>query len=81
MFLTDHTGIAESVTASGVIAIEGNTGSGNDANGGQVQRRPRNYNVIKGALRPAYEPEESEEDEVVTYKKLARHAREVPAHH
>lgn len=68
---TDHTGIVESVTASGVIAIEGNTGSGNDANGGQVQRRPRSNNVIKGAIRPAYDLEESEEDEVVTYKKLA----------
>jgi len=67
---TDHTGILESVTASGVIAIEGNTGAGNDANGGQVQRRPRSNNLIKGAVRPAYEMEESEEVEVVTYEKL-----------
>lgn len=55
--ITDHTGIVESVTASGVIAIEDNTGSGNDANGGQVQERPCD-NVIKGAVRPAYEEEE-----------------------
>jgi len=55
---TDHTGIVESVTASGVIAIEGNTGAGNDANGGQVQRRTRSSSVIKGAVRPAYEEEE-----------------------
>ena len=67
---TDHTGIVESVTASGVIAIEGNTGSGNDANGGQVQRRTRSNSLIVGAVRPAYDPEESEEDEVVTYEKL-----------
>jgi len=67
---TDHTGLVESVTASGVIAIEGNTGTGNDANGGQVQRRPRPSEYIKGAVRPAYDPEESEEDEVVTYEKL-----------
>ena len=66
---TDHTGIVESVTASGVIAIEGNTGSGNNANGGQVQRRPRSNDVIKGAIRPAYDTE-SEDKEVVTYKKL-----------
>ena len=67
---TDHTGIVESVTASGVMAIEGNTGAGNDANGGQVQQRPRPIEYIKGAVRPAYEEEESEEDEVVTYEKL-----------
>jgi hypothetical protein len=67
---TDHTGIIESITESGVIAIEGNTGSGNDANGGKVQRRPRSNKLIVGALRPAYATEESEEDEVITYKKL-----------
>lgn len=64
---TDHTGIAESVTASGVIAIEGNTGAGNDANGGQVQRRTRSNSLIVGAFRPEFE----EEEEVVTYEKLA----------
>lgn len=63
---TDHTGIVESVTTSGVIAIEGNTGSGNDANGGQVQERPRNYDVIKGAIRPAYE----EEEDIVTQEQF-----------
>lgn len=52
------------------FAIEGNTGAGNDANGGQEQRRPRSNNLIKGAVRPAYDAE-SEEDEVITYKKLA----------
>ena len=41
-----------------MIAIEGNTGAGNDANGGQVQRRTRSSSVIKGAVRPAYEEEE-----------------------
>ncbi|BAK99463.1 putative lysozyme [Oscillibacter valericigenes Sjm18-20] len=68
---TDHTGIMEKPAGGGVLAIEGNTGSGNDANGGQVQRRPRSCKLIKGAVRPAYEPEESEEEEMVTYEKLA----------
>lgn len=36
---TGHTGIIGSVTASGVVSIEGNIGAGNDANGGQVQRQ------------------------------------------
>lgn len=48
---TDHCGIVESVTDSGVVAIEGNTGSGSDADGGQVQRRSRARNVIVGAVR------------------------------
>jgi hypothetical protein len=63
---TDHTGLIEKITASGIIAIEGNTGSGNDANGGQVQRRPRNYDVIKGAVRPTYE----EEEDIVTQEQF-----------
>ena len=48
---TDHCGIVESVTDSGVVAIEGNTGSGSDADGGQVQRRSRANSVIVGAVR------------------------------
>lgn len=48
---TDHCGIIESVTDSGVVAIEGNTGSGSDADGGQVQRRSRAFSVIVGAVR------------------------------
>lgn len=66
---TDHTGIVESTTASGIIAIEGNTGSGNDANGGQVQRRPRSSEYIKGAVRPQFDTEE--EDDMVYYAKLS----------
>ena len=48
---TDHCGIIESVTDSCVVAIEGNTGSGSDADGGQVQRRSRAFSVIVGAVR------------------------------
>ncbi len=48
---TDHCGLVESVTGSGVVAIEGNTGSGSDADGGQVQRRSRAFSVIVGAVR------------------------------
>ncbi|WP_312280813.1 CHAP domain-containing protein, partial [Oscillibacter sp.] len=65
---TDHTGIIESVTPSGVVAIEGNTGAGNDANGGQVQRRTRSNSLIVGAVRPSYDVEE---EQVITYEKLA----------
>ena len=51
---TDHCGIVESVTGSGVIAIEGNTSVGNDSNGGIVMRRERSKSMIVGAVRPAY---------------------------
>ena len=55
---TDHCGIVESVTAGGIISIEGNTGSSSDADGGQVQRRERPLKYIVGAVRPTYEEEE-----------------------
>ena len=56
---TDHTGIIESVTASGVVAIEGNTSqAGSQSNGEQVCRKSRKYNVIVGAVRPRFEEED-----------------------
>lgn len=58
---TDHCGIVERVTDSGVIAIEGNTGSGSDADGGQVQRRTRPLAYVVGAVRPLFEEEENVE--------------------
>ena len=58
---TDHCGIVESVTDSGVIAIEGNTGAGSDADGGQVQRRTRPLSCVVGAVRGTFEEEEDME--------------------
>jgi hypothetical protein len=52
---TDHVGIVDTVTASGVITIEGNTCVSNDANGGAVMRRTRASSLILGAVRPNYE--------------------------
>ena len=66
---TDHCGIVEQLAGGGIMAIEGNTGAGNDADGGQVQRRVRSNKVILGAFRPDYDMEKKE-DEVVTYKYL-----------
>ena len=66
---TDHCGIVEQLAGGGIMAIEGNTGTGNDADGGQVQRRVRSNKVILGAFRPDYDMEEKE-DEVVNYKYL-----------
>ena len=67
---TDHCGIVEQLAGGGIMAIEGNTGTGNDADGGQVQRRIRSNKVILGAFRPDYDIEEKEDEDVVTYKYL-----------
>ena len=48
---TDHCGIVESAGSGSVTAIEGNTGTASDADGGQVQRRSRANSVIVGAVR------------------------------
>ena len=51
---TDHCGIVEAVNDKLITAIEGNTGSTNNADGGQVQRRTRNVSAVVGAWRPVY---------------------------
>lgn len=56
---TEHTGIVERVTASGVTAIEGNTSqAGSQSNGGQVCRKLRANNLIIGAVRPRFEEDD-----------------------
>ena len=62
---TDHTGIIEKVTLTGVVAIEGNTSqSGSQSNGGQVCRKIRPAGQIVGAVRPRFEEEETDMDNV-----------------
>lgn len=63
---TDHCGIVVTPLTTGVRTIEGNTGVGNDSNGGEVMERTRPANWIVGAYRPHYE----EEDNVVRYTYL-----------
>lgn len=51
-----HIGALERVNGDGsLITIEGNTGAGIDANGGEVQRRTRALRYAAGAFRPKYE--------------------------
>lgn len=52
---TDHCGICESATAGYVTAIEGNTSTSNQANGGQVMRRVRKVGLVLGAVRPKFD--------------------------
>ena len=52
----EHTGIVLEDLGNGKVkTIEGNTGSGNDANGGQVQIRERTLSKILGFDRPPYD--------------------------
>lgn len=54
--VAEHIGILEKVNADGTYnCIEGNTGSGNNSNGGEVMRRKRNRSVIRGFARPSYD--------------------------
>ena len=52
---TEHVGIVESVAADGTLTtIEGNTGSGSNANGGAVMRRTRKPGLVTCGIRPGY---------------------------
>jgi hypothetical protein len=52
-----HVGIVERVSGNVLTTIEGNTGAGNDANGGMVMRRTRDISLVSGIARPSYEQE------------------------
>ena len=57
---TDHCGIVEAVDGTYISAIEGNTSSTSDADGGAVERRARKFSQIVGAVRPSYDKEVEE---------------------
>lgn len=49
-----HVGILVSQTGNTLSTIEGNTGTGNEANGGEVQRRVRYVSQVVGYVRPKW---------------------------
>ena len=51
----DHIGLCESWDGKYVTTIDGNTGVGNEANGGAVMRRKRAKQYIVAVIRPKYE--------------------------
>ena len=63
----DHVGVCESWDRTYITTIDGNTGTGNEANGGAVLRRRRHKKNICGAYRPAYE-----EEDIVDQKQFDR---------
>lgn len=52
--VSDHVGIVELVHPDGrnITTIEGNTSAASNSNGGEVQRRVRNLNLLQGFGRP-----------------------------
>ena len=70
---TDHTGILESASGNTVTSIDGNTGVGNDANGGAVMRRTRNDRYVAAYIRPR----ELEEDDMKEH--YCENVADVPA--
>ena len=55
----DHIGLCESFDGSQVTTIDGNTGVGNEANGGAVMRRRRQKRYIVAVIRPKYKEVET----------------------
>ena len=51
----DHIGVCERWDGLYITTIDGNTGSGNEANGGCVMRRRRHKKYILAVIRPKYE--------------------------
>ena len=56
--IRNHVGICEANESGYITTIDGNTGTVNEANGGEVMRRRRPWRDVTGAARPAYEEEE-----------------------
>ena len=69
---SDHIGIIEKRNSDGTYTcIEGNTGIGNNSNGGQVMRRTRYKSQISWICRPKYTEKSTVESVATTTNKLA----------
>lgn len=81
-YSTDHTGLFVKSEGSKITTIDGNTSSGNDANGGWVQQRTRNLsfaNPIYIIPREITETKKTEETNMqVRFNTLAEIERETP---
>lgn len=60
--MADHVGLCEGWDGDRITTIDGNTGEGDEANGGAVLRRTRDKKYICGAYRPAYEDDPARPD-------------------
>lgn len=69
-----HCGIIVEVQPTQIITIEGNTGVGDDANGGKVMERKRAYKHVVGCMRPDFKEEPEMTDKEV-YEALTRYLK------
>ena len=72
---TDHTGVFECARGDTVTTIDGNTGAGNDADGGAVMRRKRGAAFVAAYIHPR---EIGEDKEMRRYQTIAEIEREAP---
>lgn len=87
-YSTDHTGIFVKSEGSTITTIDGNTSSGNDANGGWVQQRTRNlsyanptYIIPKGLVLVDWDKaikEMTDEQAYKLYCKAEKHMEKLP---
>lgn len=54
--VADHVGLCERWDGDRITTIDGNTGGGDEANGGSVLRRTRTGDTVLALARPAYAP-------------------------
>lgn len=74
--ITEHIGLVVDLYPGGVVTVEGNTASGNDTDGGQVQLRRRPLSLITGAWHPPYEDAQPKEEEPMVKRYHA--VKEIP---
>lgn len=74
---TDHTGIYISSTSTTITTIDGNTGTGNEANGGAVMKRtrPKSFAKVKAYIKPRCLWEEDDMTGEEIYKALNEYLR------
>lgn len=68
-----HCGVIIGFQNGKVLTIEGNTGVGDDANGGKVMERERSYNHIVGVMHPVFEEEMTMTDKEI-YDAVTRYS-------
>ena len=64
---TEHCGIVEAKGNGYITTIEGNTGSGNQANGGMVCRKTRYPAQVVAVCRPKYKEEPVKKDDLTSH--------------
>lgn len=73
----NHIGICTAYDGRRVTTIDGNTGVGNDANGGAVMERTRDKKYILAVIRPRYESEDDMDISKMTDEQILELAQRI----